>query len=66
VKGKGAERSKEEQEQRTADATAINLNSKISGHGLNPDEIKATKISPRGNKGNNDFIGQVGQADSHG
>jgi hypothetical protein len=29
---------------------------------LNPDEIKATKISSRWNKGNKDSIGQVGQA----
>jgi hypothetical protein len=31
-----------------------------------PDEIKATKISSRLNKGNNDLTGQVGQADEHG
>ena len=31
-----------------------------------PDEIKATKISSRWNKGNKDSIGQVGQADEHG
>jgi hypothetical protein len=29
---------------------------------LRPDEIKATKISSRWNKGNKDSIGQVGQA----
>ena len=33
---------------------------KILGH---PDEIRATKISSRWNKGNKDSIGQVGQAD---
>ena len=30
-----------------------------------PDEIKATTISSRWNKGNKDSIGQVGQADPH-
>jgi hypothetical protein len=29
---------------------------------FHPDEIKATKISSRWNKGNKDSIGQVGQA----
>jgi len=36
---------------------------------LNPDEIKATKISSRLNNGNKDLTGQVGQAgqaDTHG
>ena len=30
-----------------------------------PDEIRATTISSRLNKGNKDLTGQVGQADSH-
>ena len=30
-----------------------------------PDEIRATKISSRLNKGNKDLTGQVGQADPH-
>jgi hypothetical protein len=30
-----------------------------------PDEIRATKISSRLNKGNKDLTGQVGQADKH-